>query len=258
MEYISSLNPLENVIALTQRLKMRDDCMTNYRAAEIFLKKGAKAGLTLHEIASLIYRDDPEEKSKFEEIMEKSRTIYSTMKPLLKGLPKSLYKTKELGLMATASPEQKKKTFEKIEEEKLNLTLEEELHLQKTRSYSQDHDINNLSISSFLAPLLSTNTSNVQNSKTVEQMEVQFNSEMSLPAIPLKKSISLIELNSKETNKTLHKKKKISRKNKDTAFHSDSLFFYYVENFLDQLVTIYSKEKEKSKNRSRFYSTQYE
>ena len=39
------------------------ECLRNFIISNMILKKGAKAGLTLYEIANVIYKEDPDEKS---------------------------------------------------------------------------------------------------------------------------------------------------------------------------------------------------
>lgn len=259
IELISKLDPLEDVQNLSRRLKMRDSCLTNFRAAEILLKKGVAAGLNLYEIASILYREDPDEKSKFEEIMEKSRTIYTTIKPIIKNLPKNLYKTKELVILSKENSQVKAKPSQDMvdEEEKASTTeVLEDLNLKKMRSYSQDYPFQDFEVSSLLTPLLSNQYDNFHYGKNELSPKLEGGSQTNgfdSQGPTLKKSISLVELNKSNSIKR-SKKKEIKAALTDTSFHCDSLFFYYVESFLDQIVTIFSKDKKKKEARGRFYS----
>ena len=52
-----------DVKLLTSKLKFRKECIKNFKIANIFLKKAAEAGLTLYEIANIMYKTDPDEES---------------------------------------------------------------------------------------------------------------------------------------------------------------------------------------------------
>lgn len=50
--------------------------------AEILLKKAAKAGLTMYDIAEIIYREDDDVESKFEQVIKKTEVMYQTRKKI--------------------------------------------------------------------------------------------------------------------------------------------------------------------------------
>jgi len=57
LEFIESINPVEDVLCIRKKLKFREICLRNFRVSEMFLKMGAKNSLTLFEIAYLFYID---------------------------------------------------------------------------------------------------------------------------------------------------------------------------------------------------------
>lgn len=63
--------------------------MRNFRIAETVLKKCALAGLTIHEIGTMMYRDDPDLPSALEELIQKTEEFCET---IVKSVPKELLK----------------------------------------------------------------------------------------------------------------------------------------------------------------------
>ncbi len=43
---------------LREKLGFREICLRNFRIAEVFLKRMASAGFTLHEIGEMVYRKE--------------------------------------------------------------------------------------------------------------------------------------------------------------------------------------------------------
>jgi len=54
--------------------------LRNFRIAETVLKKFALAGLTIHEIGTFMYRDDPEIESPIEAIIKETEEFVETMR----------------------------------------------------------------------------------------------------------------------------------------------------------------------------------
>lgn len=61
LKFIQSINPIEDCKRLREKLGFREKCLRNFRIAETFLKKMAKAGFTLAQIGDMMYRKDDEE-----------------------------------------------------------------------------------------------------------------------------------------------------------------------------------------------------
>jgi len=114
LDYISKIDPKADVEKLSKHFKFRDICLRNFRIAETVLKKGATAGLTLFEIGTLLYRDDPDFSSPIEEIIRKTEELCHTIKTSVpRGVlqilnkPNSLLKKK--GLLCNKSFEEEEK-----------------------------------------------------------------------------------------------------------------------------------------------------
>jgi Phosphatidylinositol 3- and 4-kinase/Ubiquitin family len=79
-EFIESLDPLKDITILQEAITFRDKCLRNIRISALLLKKGAKAGLSLYNIGTLLYRkgysDIP---SPVEKIIEDAYNLYKTI-----------------------------------------------------------------------------------------------------------------------------------------------------------------------------------
>ena len=61
-------------------MPFRDKCLRNMRISSLLLKKAALAGLTLHQIGSMLYREGYEQSSSMiEEVVSKSLSLYKTI-----------------------------------------------------------------------------------------------------------------------------------------------------------------------------------
>jgi hypothetical protein len=58
LQFIDSIDPVQDCITLREKLGFREICLRNFRVAQIFLKKTAKAGFTLHQIGKFVYREE--------------------------------------------------------------------------------------------------------------------------------------------------------------------------------------------------------
>ena len=56
-------------------LYFRDKCLRNFVIANMLLKKGAAAGLTLHQIASIIYKEEEDDASVLNNIVNKAEFL---------------------------------------------------------------------------------------------------------------------------------------------------------------------------------------
>lgn len=56
LKFIEAIDPVKDCEELRNKLGFREICLRNFRIAEIFLKKMAKAGFTLHDIGKYAYR----------------------------------------------------------------------------------------------------------------------------------------------------------------------------------------------------------
>ena len=61
LEYIENIDVLEDIKLLEKNFKMRGECLRNMRISCTLLQKGAKAGLNLTQIASILCRPDEDD-----------------------------------------------------------------------------------------------------------------------------------------------------------------------------------------------------
>jgi len=61
-------------------LKFRNICLRNFRLAETVLQIGVKQGLTLYQIGTILYTEDPDQKAPIQEIIENAELIYAVKK----------------------------------------------------------------------------------------------------------------------------------------------------------------------------------
>jgi hypothetical protein len=88
-EFISSLDPLKDIILLKDSMPISDKSLTLLRTSTLLLKKGTKAGLTLQQIGSLLFRkEDDDSPSVIEKILTKSKEL---QKSIQKSLNKKLH-----------------------------------------------------------------------------------------------------------------------------------------------------------------------
>ena len=79
-EYVTRLDPLEDIRMLKQCLPVRDKCLRNVRIAGILLKKGIEAGLSLYDIGCIMYRSEDDVPSVLERAVANAEQIYSLVK----------------------------------------------------------------------------------------------------------------------------------------------------------------------------------
>jgi hypothetical protein len=80
LAHINNINPAADVARLSKYLRFRNICLRNFRIAEIVLKVGAKKGLTLYEIGTILYKDEPDMKAPIEEVIENAERVYQVKK----------------------------------------------------------------------------------------------------------------------------------------------------------------------------------
>lgn len=80
LDYIENMDPLSYISVLQETMPFRDVCLRNVRIAALLMKKGAKAGLSLFNIGSMLYRkgfsDTP---SVIEKVIEDAYDLYKTI-----------------------------------------------------------------------------------------------------------------------------------------------------------------------------------
>jgi hypothetical protein len=80
LEYIESIDPLSYIQFLKEVMPFRDICLRNIRIASLLMKKGAKAGLSLFNIGSMLYRKDfSDTPSTIEKVIDDSYDLYKTI-----------------------------------------------------------------------------------------------------------------------------------------------------------------------------------
>mmetsp|Transcript_12395 Transcript_12395/g.18589 ORF Transcript_12395/g.18589 Transcript_12395/m.18589 type:complete len:670 (-) Transcript_12395:137-2146(-) len=77
-KFVMSLDPEGDAIRLGEMLSLREPCLNNFRVAEMLLKSGTEAGLTLYDIANIIVRHDLDEISALEKIMKRAKELART------------------------------------------------------------------------------------------------------------------------------------------------------------------------------------
>jgi len=137
LDFIRKIDPKADIEKLTKHFKFRDICLRNFRIAETVLKKFALAGLTIHEIGTFMYRDDPEIESPIEAIIKETEEFVETMRS---SRVKDIFTR-----LAQLSPRKKKPvtgfTIEKNKPKELIFDpLVEAYDSLRTRSYSHEVD----------------------------------------------------------------------------------------------------------------------
>ena len=81
LEYIRSIDFMQDIKMLEETFKFRPQCLRNMRISSTLLKKGAEAGLTLAQIGQILCRpdEDDEQPSLLEEIVQKARMCANMM-----------------------------------------------------------------------------------------------------------------------------------------------------------------------------------
>ncbi|KAG5187671.1 phosphatidylinositol 3 and 4-kinase-domain-containing protein [Tribonema minus] len=75
LQYVLSLDPQGDAERLGRKLSLRAPCLRNFRVAGTLLKAGVAAGLTLHDVATIVVRHDLDERSELERIMRRAREL---------------------------------------------------------------------------------------------------------------------------------------------------------------------------------------
>ena len=61
LEYIRSIDIMQDIKMLEETFKFRPQCLRNMRISSTLLKKGAEAGLTLAQIGQILCRPDEDD-----------------------------------------------------------------------------------------------------------------------------------------------------------------------------------------------------
>lgn len=141
LEYIRKIDPKADVENLSNHFKFRDICLRNFRIAELVLKKFSNNGLTLHDIGTFMYRDDPEIPSAIEGVIKETEDFVETMR--------SSVFNNIVSKLADNSPKKKSKPIsfpspkkEQENNEEIYDPLAETYNTLRTRAYSFDKDPN--------------------------------------------------------------------------------------------------------------------
>jgi len=102
-EYVTRLDPLEDVRLLKQCLPVRDKCLRNVRIAGMLLKKGIEAGLSLYDIGCIMYRSEDDVPSVLERAVANAEQIYSLVKRC--NLSKSSFSAKRSRALSASETE---------------------------------------------------------------------------------------------------------------------------------------------------------
>ncbi|CAD8117865.1 unnamed protein product [Paramecium sonneborni] len=68
--FIERINPDKDIQMIKDKVELREICLRNAKIATILLKIGAAADLTIHDIAEILYREDPDEQSPLEKVVQ--------------------------------------------------------------------------------------------------------------------------------------------------------------------------------------------
>lgn len=81
LEYIRSIDIMQDIKLLEETFKFRPQCLRNMRISSTLLKKGAEAGLSLAQIGQILCRpdEDDEQLSLLEQIVRKARMCANMM-----------------------------------------------------------------------------------------------------------------------------------------------------------------------------------
>ena len=80
LEYIEAMDPVAYIQYLKEIMPVRDLCLRYFRIAALLMKKGAKAGLTFHDIGSMLYRKDfSDTPSVVEKVIHDAYDLYKTI-----------------------------------------------------------------------------------------------------------------------------------------------------------------------------------
>jgi len=138
LEYIRKIDIKSDIEQLSRHFKFRDICLKNYRIAGTVLKKFSAAGVTLHEIAKFIYRDDPEVPSTLEGLIKKTEEFVETMRSEL--VNDILVRLAQATPKKSKLPSPAKKGFD---QELIEDPLAEAYESVRTRAFSFDITKNN-------------------------------------------------------------------------------------------------------------------
>lgn len=70
---------------IKEKVQLREICLRNAKIATILLKMGAAADLTIHDIAEILYREDPDELSPIEKAVQTAVDNYNNNVRVPKG-----------------------------------------------------------------------------------------------------------------------------------------------------------------------------
>jgi hypothetical protein len=234
LTYIRQIDPLQDILKLKSIMSFRDSCLKNIRIATTFLKKSAEAGLTLHQIGSMLYRKGYNETpSILEIVVSKAQELHFAVQQSLSErlkLQKWLcdYKLKEVRDVKELRDHKDNKDFKRP-----RLFSENELDYLSTGSSMISSPISKGS-----AKFVETDSSETNSevfyaiselSEEEEEMVIQANLFIK------RRSLSLPGLSSPPKRKSKHN-------GKDEAF--DNNLFYYIEAFMEQAIQYKLKESK--------------
>jgi len=75
LDVIEKIDPFEDAKELASKLYFRDRCLRNFIIVNMLLKMGAKKGLTLSEIAQIIYKEDGDDRSILNDIASRAAIL---------------------------------------------------------------------------------------------------------------------------------------------------------------------------------------
>ena len=102
LAYIDEIDPVKDCQTLREKLGFREICLRNFRIAEMFLKKMAKAGFTLFQIGQSVYRDDDSDCDSTEEGEEEKKIAVSELEKLVLEAEFIYNTVKNNGIKSTA------------------------------------------------------------------------------------------------------------------------------------------------------------
>jgi len=270
LEYIESINIMEDIRCLNELVKIRDISLKNFRISNILLKKCARNGLTLYDIGKILYRPELEETpSKLESIVEKSNNICELLynsninEKLLTSKIEYFELLKKSNTPSNTLSKQRTFSFNNVIKENASPTkmLLNELtnngfninliDFEDSDSCNDTNDDNRLKIDNEdkINEMIAVNKTNSCN--TISKLDIKNEKKHEKKSNSLKRTLSVPKLNKINDNENEEEEEKQSDeqkltkkfhefKKKDSISSSESalnkVFFYYFEQFLDDFL----------------------
>ncbi|CAD8095628.1 unnamed protein product [Paramecium primaurelia] len=134
--FIEKIDPDKDIQMIKEKVQLREICLRNVKIATMLLKIGAAADLTIHDIAEMLYREDPDELSPIEKAVQTAEYNYNNNV----RVPKVFFKEKIFSNnLIQKSLEFESSNLNNLERPQINKPL---LKLQIIRDEEENKEIN--------------------------------------------------------------------------------------------------------------------